>query len=77
MYPEKIIGSIITLWHYIYRTLFLTVQNLSNSHEAEVNNKARVLYSMYFSGESFYAKKNCLKFEQLEKMCDRYNADKE
>lgn len=47
-----------------------------NSHEAEVNNKARVLYSMYFSEKSFSAKKNCLKFEQLERMCDRYNAAK-
>ena len=46
-------------------------------HEGEVNNKARVLYSKYFSDEMFSARKNCLNFKQLEEVCDRYKSSKE
>lgn len=46
-------------------------------HEGEVNNKARVLYSKYFSDEIFSARKNCLNFKKLEEVCGRYNSSKE
>lgn len=45
-------------------------------HENEVNNKARVLYEKFNSGEKFSAKKNCLDFKKLEKVCDKYNSNK-
>lgn len=48
-----------------------------DDHEGEVNNKARVLYSKYFSDEIFSARKNCLNFKRLEEVCDRYNSSKE
>ena len=43
-------------------------------HEREVNNKANVLYEKYCSGEEFSAKKNCLDFPRLEKICDKFNS---
>ena len=43
-------------------------------HEHEVNNKANVLYEKYCSGEEFSAKKNCLDFPRLEKICDKFNS---
>jgi len=45
-------------------------------HETEVNNKARVLYEKYYSGEEFSAKKNCLNFKRLEEVCDKFNSNK-
>jgi len=45
-------------------------------HENEVNNKARVLYEKYNSGEEFSGKKNCINFKKLEKVCDKYNSDR-
>ena len=42
-------------------------------HSEDVENKARVLYKTYISGEPFKRKHDCLNFPELEKICKEYN----
>ena len=40
-------------------------------HKDDIVNKANVLYNMYNSDESFSARKRCVDFPKLEKVCER------
>lgn len=56
-----------------YKKLCINEINWCRKNQEKIINKANVLYQKYLSDDYFGARKRCVDFLKLEKICEKYN----